>query len=368
MNSVTVTSPTELAAALDIDAIRSFATIVDERTRLECFENYQNRLKPNTLKNYLADLRDFGTYLVIGENIINETFNSADMTSYKSQGSKVAESLLSSPSAWDIVTFGLVAQYQKYMLSDGQSIATINRRISTIKAYAKVAHQASYIDDSQYLPIKALPGLHGNAARNADSERDVTRKSTKKSEWTRISEDTVNAMINNDGLTPRDIQDALMVAILAEHGLRESELVILTTDNIDFDESVMRIKRPKNEGTATENGTHTLTRNVKRLINLWVSHPQGAREGEPLFFQMSKSGFVQNRQTLSTRGVQRAIKRIGLAHNVDNLSPHDLRHHAACVMAKHHDVADLCAWFGWNTERMALYYIDLAAKRTRKDK
>ena len=90
------------------------------------FDDYLSRKADNTVVAQRSDLLHFSVYLhdVGVQNTPNE------------------DQLQTDPLAWRGVTWGLVDGFVKWQLTQGHAITSINRRLSTIKVYAKLASQA----------------------------------------------------------------------------------------------------------------------------------------------------------------------------------------------------------------------------------
>ena len=83
---------------------------------------YRSGLAPHTIRRQTADLRCFTSYLV-------------------EVGIAPSGDLATDPSAWSCVSWGLVAAFRLWLLTQGYAIGTVNTRLATIKAYCHLAYQ-----------------------------------------------------------------------------------------------------------------------------------------------------------------------------------------------------------------------------------
>ena len=107
------------------------------------FRDYLNRKSLNTIRAQRTDLDNFIEYL---HDITRQQKSPQQESSQLITQLPTAEALQNDPSAWMGVTWGLVDGFVRWMIAHSYAIGSINRKLSTIKHYAKLAVQAGTLD------------------------------------------------------------------------------------------------------------------------------------------------------------------------------------------------------------------------------
>jgi integrase len=311
------------------------------------FEDFNGRKADNTLRAYRADLDGFAAFLHdASSGEVNVT----------------GAALQTTPEAWTGVTWGLVAAFVQWLLKAGASVATINRKLAAVKAYAKMAADAGAIDGQDAVRIaNRVHGYTGKAARNVDKERTAagtpTRQSTKKAAHVTLTVDQVQALKTHPD-TPQGRRDALLMALLLDHGLRVGEVAILTVDAFYSDESgTFTFYRPK----VGKEQRHRLTEDARRALTAYMLHDAPAR-GALLFRQSAKGGQLKTGAGVSERNLSERVRTIGQRIGIDNLSAHDCRHSwATRAVAAGTEAFALRDAGGWASLAMPSRYVEAAA-------
>jgi len=294
------------------------------------FSEYQDRKSENTLVAQRQALESFQAFLA-------------------KVGVQTGD-LFTDPHAWRGVTWGLVKAFVNSLLQDGYSVATVNLRLSTVKVYATLAASAGAIDARELALIKTVTGYRKREAKNIDKVRDTTRRGHKKAEWTTISPEQADRLKAQPD-TPQGRRDAVIMAILIDHGLRVSELVLLTVGDVDLEKNELRFYRPK----VDQADRHWLTPDSRRALMAYMKNdapPLG-----PLLRESRKDGRLGD-AGITERAVNARVRALGRKIGIENLSPHDLRHYGATELARNNTPLDrLQAWGGWNSYAMPLTYI-----------
>jgi integrase len=143
-------------------------------------------------------------------------------------------------------------------------------------------------------------------------------------------------------------RDATMVLIAFRHGLRASELVDLSWDQVDLEHVLLHVHRLKNGSPAT--------------------HPLTGKELRALREQKTKSPFVftsERGTPFTKRGFQAMVERAGKATGFDmKIHPHMLRH--ACGFKLANDGVDtrtIQAYLGHKSIQHTVRYTELAPTR-----
>ena len=314
----------------------------------DIFNDFNGRKSDNTLRAYRADLGSFSTFL-------RQATDGAVVVS--------ADALQTTPAAWLGVTWGLAVAYRQWLLTQGVSTGTINRRLAAVKVYAKLAAEAGAIDGQDAAKIGSrVQGYTGKAARNVDSERKAagvaTRKSTQKATHVPLTADQVRAL-KSQPATPQGRRDGLMMALLLDQGLRVGELAMLTVDAFESDEvgMTMRFYRPK----VDQWQVHRLTDNARRALIAYLN--DDAPESGLLFRRSVKGGeLTVGASGITERNLSGRVTILGEHVGIKGLSAHDCRHSwATRAVAAGTDAFALRDAGGWASLAMPSRYVAAAA-------
>jgi integrase len=334
------------------------------------FQRYLSEKSVNTIKRHARDLELFAEYLL-------------DIGIMPDKGADFQ----TNPNAWEGVTWGIVEGFIRWQLREGYAVSSVNARLSTVKVYAQMAVKAEAIDRQEGLLIQSVRGFSRAGGQNMDEQRDqtrieevsyaykpegkrhsvvVTRRSTKKQEATVLDKETAVFLKKPHNQSPQAYRDALLMCLLLDHGLRASEVALLTVDNIDLRYSEISFYRPKVKGTTHEWTAHKMTEDLHGVADYYLRslYPPSLQPNGPLLLtttRLLKSGEggqlrdqALNRVRISER-VAWLGKNAGLS---EKLSAHDCRHYCATQMARlDYGVDELMAWFGWTSAQTAMRYI-----------
>lgn len=334
------------------------------------FKRYLSEKSTNTIKRHARDLELFTEYML-------------DIGIMPDKGADFQIN----PNAWEGVTWGIVEGFIHWQLKEGYAVSSVNARLSTVKVYAQMAVKAEAIDRQEGLLIQSVKGFSRAGGQNVDDQRDqtrikevsyaykpegkkrsvvVTRRSTKKRLATVLDKKTAVSLKKPANQSPQAYRDALLMCLLLDHGLRASEVTLLTIDNIDLRYGEMSFFRPKVKGTAHEWTVHKMTENLHAVADYYLRslYPPALHPNGPLLLtttRLRKDG--EGGQLLD-----RSLNRVRISERVaylgtksglsEKLSAHDCRHHCATQMARlGYGVDELMAWFGWTSAQTAMRYI-----------
>ena len=83
--------------------------------------------------------------------------------------------------AWRGITWGLVEGFRNWMVAQGDAVGSINVRLSTLKAYAKLATKAGVISAEEHAMIRTVAGYAHKEGRRIDERREQTRRGRQES-------------------------------------------------------------------------------------------------------------------------------------------------------------------------------------------
>lgn len=306
----------------------------DQAASSNVFIEYASRKALNTQKRHLKELDNFSAFL--------QLFG--------------IDADLRRPEEWTHVTFGIIEGYQRHMLQKGYSINTINQTIYILKAYARLAMKAGFIDYLQAAKIEAIAGFKPIEAKHVDEQRPITRIGRKKAENTRLTA-AAEARLKKQPNTLQGLRDRLLMTILLDHGPRISEVAALTGSNFNMDEGTITFYRQK----TNQIDTHYMTDDTRKAAidyfkrvppqpgkSIWV----GTRKGYP---DKQWGGF-------GYEAMKQRVRAIGEAAGIERLSPHDCRHYFATKAKKNGlDAIDIMRAGGWRSLVMVNRYVDQEA-------
>lgn len=316
---------------------QSIGQSANEAASKAAFSLYRLEKSANTQKAQKRALNHFARFL-----------SSSGMTI-------TADQLWREPATWASITWGLVEAHKLASLNDGASVASINQRLSTIKTYARLAHQAGFIEDGEALRIRSVRGFHGaKVKRNIKANTQVSKDTKPKKNTNTLASSEVKelASVLADDQTARGKRDRLLFHVLFEHGLRSSEVLLL--DRQSFRGACLVFDRPKVGLTDCTHFTRPQTQEAyKAYLDSIGNHG-------PFWQSTRKNGRLTGRP-LGRSALDRAIRRWGELIGIKNLSTHDARHTVATKLAQDGmSATKLLDYFGWSSLGTAQRYVDRA--------
>jgi len=188
-----------------------------------------------------------------------------------------------------------INKYIKYLFDQDFKSSSVNRKISSIKAYFIFLKKKKYIDA---IPTEDMPIPKQNKnLPNSMSEKDV---------------ETLLSSIN----AKRDIEirDKAMVELLYATGVRVSELINIKFSNIDMNRNVIRVLGKGSKERLIPFGDQAHDAITKYLLI------RGKSQSKELF--LSNRGKILSRVSFWNR-IKVYLTRCNLKSNI---SPHTLRH------------------------------------------
>lgn len=248
------------------------------------------------------------------------------------------------------------------MLQQGYTIGSINGRLSTVRTYVEIAARAGAITAQESILIASVQGYASKEARHIDEKRRAdgmqTRKGSKKAEAVSIPQDIAEALKAQPATTGQGRRDALIMCLLIDHGLRVSEIALLTRQAFDLKAGTFTFYRPKVNRTQT----HELTPDTGKAAAAYFKY-DAPQEG--ILWRKSCKGTgklsSQMSETSATRALTKRVELLGRNAGIEGLSAHDARHYTATFEARNGTLANrLVDMFGWNSPAMAFRYIEAA--------
>ncbi len=336
-------SPYEITPGPSNSLIRAGQAANQAASRI-AFDEYRTNRTAQTLRAQQADLANFSRFL--HEVKISDAPSGA--------------LLQTDPTAWQGITHGLVLAYREWLMAGGYAVATVNRRLASVKRYANLALVGSATGSTSYDEIEKIKGVRGfghKAGRNRDAKRDEAGTPTRvgaKKPYKAVTLMPLQAKIlKEQPSTPQGRRDALLICLLLDHGLRCGEVAALTIDNFDPIAGTMTFYRQK----VDKRQTHKLTGDTLLALRAWIESGDAPTSGSLL--RGSRKGGALTHVGMSARAITARVRELGYTVGIETLSAHDCRHYWATRATQQgtHPRA-LQQAGGWNSPAMVMRYVD----------
>ncbi len=303
------------------------------------FADYRSRLSAQTVRRQDADLALFGEFL------------------YTVHVREISD-LTTDPEAWRGVTWGLVEAFVKWQLKEGYAVASVNVRLSTLKSYARLAFQAGTLSAEEYALIRSVQGYSRREKRRIDARRPTTRVGLKKETPVTLSLEQAAALKHQPLDTAQGCRDALLMALLLDHGLRAGELTVLTIEALDLSTGLLKFYRSK----VAKTQIHRLSADSRWAALSYTKFIAAESPTAPLLRSVRKGGKLLGSSALTTRGISQRVAELGKALGIAGLSAHDCRHTWATNAARAGtDPFRLQQAGGWSSLAMPRRYVEDSA-------
>ncbi len=332
-NTATISAATIVEPAFLKDSTRRSPPRKPGQSTVSLTEKFSQ----NTVRAHLYDLKTFSEFL---DNACNVSIS--------------AEMLQASMESWQSIDSGFVQTFLKWMLDQGFAISTANRKLSTIKSYAKLANHAGIIPQKKYQLIRGVTGYSHKEGKRIDTRRETTRVGDKKAEHVSLSPEQA-ARLKRQPNTPQGRRDGLMMCLLLDHGLRVGEVAVLRVAGVDLRAGAFSFFRPK----VDKRQIHRLTDDALAAMQAWFRFGD-APEAGPLL-RGSRKGGALTHAGMSERAITARVRKLGEELEIPGLSAHDCRHYWATRAANQGtDAFALRDAGGWNSIAMPSRYVEAA--------
>ena len=240
-------------------------------------------------------ITDFLNYCLIDKGLSDNTYLSYknDLNMYKAFLHQKNISKPQKIGSADVIEF--IEYLQK---KDHDEITTVARKLTTIKNYH------AYLEKEKIAPINVTLGI----------KRPKLKKTIAKT----LSMDDINTLLDINLLTPFDYRNKAMLELVYGTGLRVSELVNLTLNNIDFTNCIIRIVGKGNKERIIPLGEYSMY-----YLNLYM-------EKRPLLEKNNQCEklFLNNHgKGITRQGFFKILKNLLEEKHLNvEASPHTLRH------------------------------------------
>lgn len=188
------------------------------------------------------------------------------------------------------------------------SPSTINGYLSAIKGVVNQIDNSDElkISEREYRRIKDFKGTKGNRISKG---RAITKKEMKA--FFNAINDNVNPLIT--------LRDSALFIVMFSCGLRRSEAVSITVDDINFKTSELKIS-----GKGNKERIAYLQPAAAKHLATWVTESEHSNDDNYVFLRIRKNGDITD-QALDTGTVNYLIDKYRGMAGIAHFSPHDFR-------------------------------------------
>jgi integrase len=317
------------------DALTIAGQVANAYAAQGAFAGYLARKAANTLRRQAADLSRFASYLA--------------------EVGLTAGDLQHDAQAWQGVTWGLVEGFRNWMVREGDAVGSINVRLSTVKAYAKLAVKAGALSAEAFALIRLVAGYSRQEGNHVNEHRETTRRGHKKASAVHMDKKQARRLKTQPD-TPQGRRDALLLCLLLDHGLRVGEVARLKVGDFDLKTGELRFYRPK----VDKQQTHKLTADTLRAARAWFDSGDVPLAADLPVLRASRKGGALMDAGMTERAITDRVRVLGQAVGLEGVSAHDCRHYWATFWADKVDVLRLQEAGGWSSLAMPRRYVEEA--------
>ncbi|MFD3165166.1 tyrosine-type recombinase/integrase [Herpetosiphon sp. NSE202] len=307
------------------NVMKQRSVVADQISAQHSFIEYRLRQRPQTIRRHNTDLKIFADFLASIGIVIPVDEHEVPI-------------LATEPAAWAEMSVGIVTTFRTWMLNEGYALGSVNIRLSTVRLYCRLAHQAGVLSLEAWSRIHTVEGYRRREGDGIDAQREATetptRLSTKKAaphilDQSQIRELKRAARTNPQNRTPEvGWRDYLIVCLLVDLGMRCGEVVVLKWAHIQG--KVLLVDRPKVDKVQK----HRLIGDTAKALREYqkvIAQPANPQTALLAAFDHkgNQIGFG-----ISERAIHKRIVQLGKLIGINNLAPHDLRHSWATRVAQ----------------------------------
>ncbi len=279
------------------------------------FESYLKNVKKvskNTLESYLRDIGQFSAYC----------------------------SLNSVGSVSDI-TDDTVSKYFEYLSVLGKSEATVSRNAASLRGYFIYLLTKGYINENPITAVKI-------------------KSAQKKLPEILTGKEVLKLLAQPSGNDYKSVRDKAMLELLYATGIKVSELIELSVDELNVQIGILNLQSSKNSRIVPiyPAAIKTLTNYILNVRPAIISNP----EEERLFANM-------NGEPLSRQGFWKIVKHYAEMAKIDkDITPHTLRHSFATHLLENGaDIKDIKEMLGHSDISTTQMYAHLMKNKYAQD-
>jgi len=240
-----------------------------------------------------------------------KNFSSHTVISYQNDLSQFESFVLSKMETFDpkLIDASFVRQWIVYLMGEGYSPLSVNRKLSSLKSFFKYLYKLSLIDSQ---PFKKISGPKANKMLpNFVKEKDMEAI---------LSEESY-------GNSFEDVRDKTILEVFYGTGMRCAELASLKDSDIDLNTCMLKVTGKRNKQRLIPFSI-TLKEILQTYFESRTTALQMPPNAEPEAFFVRKDG-----RALTNSIIYNMVKkRLGMVSGLSKRSPHVLRHSFATGM------------------------------------
>ena len=253
----------------------------------------------------------------------------------------------------------MISGFARWQLERGYALGSVNVRLSTVRTYSALAVRAGTMKPEEYAMVMAIKGYGSDERASTDASRQASGAGTRlgsRKPGPRLLTSRQAAELKFQPATPQGRRDAVMMALLLDHGLRVSEMATLQVTNIDINSGELRFFRR----SLGQLHVQRLTFDAMKAALAYV-YLDAPALGDLLRASL-KDGNLQH-VGMTARGVTGRVRTLGSAVGVQGLSALDCRHYWALQSALSGlSLEELRELGGWRSPATPLRYLQLASQ------
>ena len=306
----------------------------------------------NTRKRYNKELRNFGAFL----------YPAAPQPPRMLQ-----------PADWKGVTAQDIREYKNYLLyTRGLSVSSVNQTVFIVRSFGALS--AAYDGMSETEVFKATQkakGIKSNAAENINELRGTTRASNKKEKATIITKFQAEKLKHEHADDLQGRRDALLMCLLLDLGLRISDVVALTMENINMETRTISLTTKK---TKTALNLY-MTDDIYNAAANYFDYYTPAAATDPIWYGVTKGGgrivahwveekdadgnIIKKWEGFNKHSAQMRVTALGAALGIEKFSAHDCRHYWVTAADKGgSSLLAITEAGGWTSPTMPMRYVN----------
>lgn len=326
-NSPATTSLTVSNGLVQVTPLEAAGAAANQAAARGVFVDYLSRKSDYTIRNHAAGLQRFGQFLTA---VLPALELGTPVQALAAAVAAFPRTGALDGSLWPKgITWGLVEGFRNWMIGQGEAVATINLRLSSLKTFCGLAVKGDLLSTDEHSKIRLVNGYSRKEAVKLNERRPKSRRSAKKAQHVSISDRQAEALKRlPDVSTGQGRRDALIMALLLDMGLRVSEVAGLRVTDFDLEKRTLTFYRPKVSLTQT----HDLPLDVYQAAKTYFDSGDAPAAG--LVLRGSLKDGRLNGLGMSERAIGIRVRELGEAVGLESLSPHDCRHYWATYWAK----------------------------------
>lgn len=205
---------------------------------------------------------------------------------------------------WHALRYEHVEAIKTWLLESGRKPATVNKYLAALRGVLRAAWLMGLIGAEDYRRAAAVKSVR---ASTLPAGRELSKGEIA----------ALMAACTSDD-SPAGVRDAAIIGVMYVGGLRRSEVVALTVDDVDIDAGRITVRA----GKGRKERTVYLTNGALDALRDWLA-VRGDTPGA-LFVPVLKNGVLQYRR-LTTQAVYNMLRKRAAQAGVKAFSPHDVR-------------------------------------------